>query len=65
MLASANPDEQVLATAEHLVDDMPRQIRRGELRHPNVAPGQCLTRECLAKLGGGAEDGVAFRHPSP
>ena len=62
MLASPDPDEQVLAAAEHLVDHLAGEVDGRELRHPHVAAGQRLARERVAQLGRGAVDGVTFGH---
>ena len=58
----ADADEQVLAPAEHLVDDPTGQVDRGVARHADVAAGERGAHQGLAQHGRGAEDGVAFGH---
>src|SRR5271166_1055196 len=57
-----DPDEQMLAPADHFADGLAGQIDRREGRHPHVAPGQRLANEPVAQVGGGVPDGVAFGH---
>src|SRR5947209_698965 len=58
-------DEQVLAPAAHLVDDLAAQVDRGITRHPNVAAGQSVTDQRLPQYFCGVENGVTFRHGLP
>src|SRR6185295_17156422 len=58
-------DEQVLAAAEHLVDDLAGEINGGEFRYPDVASCQRLPGEGIAQDGCGVPDGVALRHRLP
>ncbi len=61
----ADPDEQVLAAADDLVDPLPGQVYRGVSRHANIAARQRFTDQRLAQLGGGVEDGVTLGHIYP
>ena len=61
----ADPDEQVLAAADDLVDPLPGQVDGGVARHANIAARQRLSRQRLAQLGGGVKDGVTFGHRLP
>ena len=57
-----DPDEQVLAAADHLVHPVTGQVDRRVARHPDVASGQCGADQGLAQGGGGAVDRVALGH---
>ncbi len=54
--------QQVLAPADHLLDDPSRQVGGGELGHAEVGAGQEPAGQCLVQPPGGQPDGVALRH---
>src|SRR5690606_24414819 len=60
----ADPDEQVLAVADDLVDPFAGKIEGGVARHPEIAAHQRLSRQRQAQAVGGEEDGVTLRHGS-
>ncbi len=57
-----DPDEEMLAPAEHLVDRVAGEVDGGEARDADVAAGEGLSGQCIAQDGGGVEDGVALGH---
>src|ERR1700694_2142681 len=58
----ADPDEQVLAAADDLVDDEAGQVGGGVARHPDVAAREGATDQCLPQIRRGVPDGVTFGH---
>ena len=57
-----NPDEQMLAPAEHLVHKVTTEVDGGVLGHADIASGQCPADQRIAQGRGGTKDGVALRH---
>ncbi len=57
-----DPDEQVLAAAEHFVDDLTAEVDRRVPGHPDVAAGQLPALQRLAQFHGRAKDGVSLGH---
>ena len=55
-------DEQVLATADHLIDRLAGEVDGRELRHANIATRQRLSLQRLAEDRRRVPDGVAFGH---
>ena len=46
-------DEQVLAVADHLVDDLAGEVDRGERRYAEVGAGELAARQRLVQVVGG------------
>jgi len=65
----AHADEQVLAVAEYLVDDVTRQSDGGELRDPHVTPRERLAGQGLPQLGRRpvtvSPSGICPTYPAP
>ena len=61
----ADPDEQVLAPADHLVDHLAGQIDGGKARHADIAAGQRATDQVPAAVCRGVPDGVTLGHGLP